>query len=138
MIAIRVAERTPMVHDVPVVGPVHVQNRVVARTGRDRRVLLEDLPDSLEGSERGRPHRIRDDHESALNEADINPVHPHATRRGPSSSTRGGHEKCPAGGAVATLLLRLSTAGFAGDLEKSIAKAAQQADTTSKKTGRGE
>ena len=36
---------------------------------------------------------------------------------------------------VALLVLGLSTSGFAGDLKKSIAKAAQQADTHSQKTG---
>ncbi len=36
---------------------------------------------------------------------------------------------------TALLVLGLSTSGFAGDLEKSIAKAAQQADTQSQKTG---
>ena len=35
---------------------------------------------------------------------------------------------------AALLVLGLSTSGFAGDLEKSIAKAAQQADTQSQKT----
>lgn len=36
---------------------------------------------------------------------------------------------------AALLVLGLSTSGFAGDLEKSIAKAAQQTDTQSQKTG---
>ena len=36
---------------------------------------------------------------------------------------------------VALLVSGLSTPGFAGDLQKSIAKAAQQADTQSQKTG---
>jgi hypothetical protein len=36
---------------------------------------------------------------------------------------------------TALLVLGLSTSGFAGDLEKSLAKAAEQADTSSQKTG---
>src|SRR5215210_3198137 len=51
MVAIRLAERTPMVDDVPLVRRRRMQNRMMARAGGHCGILLQDLADSLERTE---------------------------------------------------------------------------------------
>src|SRR3546814_10472417 len=49
-----------MVDDVPVIGPRHVDHRMVPRPARDLEILLQNLAHRLERSDRARPHRIGD------------------------------------------------------------------------------
>src|SRR5436305_9087624 len=40
--------RPAMIDDVPLIFPRHLQHRVMAGAGRDRRILHQNFPDSLE------------------------------------------------------------------------------------------
>src|ERR1041385_6975717 len=59
MVPIRLAQRPAVVDDVPS-SARRLKHRVMSGAGRDSRVLLEDLPDSLKRPERRRPDRIGD------------------------------------------------------------------------------
>src|SRR5690349_2905197 len=52
MIAIGIAEWTAVVNDVPLAGPLGMQHRVVTGARRHRGILLQDLADPLEWTER--------------------------------------------------------------------------------------